>query len=130
MARLFDVPVVLAMARRTFRQTVESPIAYVVAIFFYGFVGGIFGLNYFLVNQASIISVGQISPWVLWFVIPALTMGLIAEEIRGGTFEVLLSTVARSGSEPLPLIVSTLPESGSNFCAGAAGGTSTTGGSS
>jgi ABC-2 type transport system permease protein len=89
---MIDIHVVRALARRTFSHAVKSPIAYVVAIFFYGFVGGIFGLNYFLNGQAAMNGVSVIAPWVLWFVIPALTMGLISEELRSGTFE-LLSTL-------------------------------------
>lgn len=69
--------------------------AYVVAIFFYGFVGGIFGLNFFLNNQASINGIAFLAPWILWFVIPALTMGLISDEIRSGTFEQLSTLPVR-----------------------------------
>jgi ABC-2 type transport system permease protein len=76
-----------AIARRTFRQSVESPIAYVVGVFFYGFVGSIMGANYFVNNQAELQSLTGISPWALWFVVPALTMGLFSEEFRLGTFE-------------------------------------------
>ena len=76
-----------AIARRTFRQAVESPIAYVVGIFFYGFVGSIIGPNYFMNNQAELQPIAGIAPWALWFVVPALTMGLFAEEFRLGTFE-------------------------------------------
>lgn len=86
---MLDKRIVKTMAGRTFRQAVESPIAYVVAIFFYGFVGGIFGINYFIGNHAALTGVGQIAPWILWFVVPALTMGLLSEEFRLGTFEQL-----------------------------------------
>jgi ABC-2 type transport system permease protein len=81
----FDV--INAVARRTFRQMVESPIAYVVGIFFYGFLGSIIGGNYFLTNQAEISALTSLAPWILWFVVPALTMGLFSEEFRLGTFE-------------------------------------------
>jgi ABC-2 type transport system permease protein len=86
---LIDLKVLLALSRRTFRHSFESPVMYVVAVFFYGFVGGIFGLNFFLNGQASVDGLSMISPWILWFVIPALTMGLISEELRSGTFEQL-----------------------------------------
>lgn len=89
MSRQLDIRILLALAGRTIRQSVESPIIYVVAFFFYGFVGTIFGLNFFLNNQASVDGIGSIAPWALWFVIPALTMGLISEELRSGTFEQL-----------------------------------------
>ncbi|MCG3203424.1 MAG: hypothetical protein KCHDKBKB_00082 [Elusimicrobia bacterium] len=92
---MLDKRVVASLAKRTFRQSVESPIAYVVAIFFYGFVGGLFGANYFINNQASIYGMVQLSPWLLWFVVPALTMGLLSEEFRLGTFEQLATLPVR-----------------------------------
>ncbi len=92
---MLDRRVVWAMARRTLRQAIESPIAYVVAIFFYGFIGSLFGFNYFINGQASISAIAQIAPWVLWFVVPALTMGQISEEFRLGTFESLATLPLR-----------------------------------
>ncbi len=89
--------VLSALAGRTFRHAVESPLAYVVAIFFYGFVGGIYGLNFFQNNQASVSELAAVTPWVLWFVIPALTMGLLADEVRSGTFEQLATCPVRDG---------------------------------
>jgi ABC-2 type transport system permease protein len=89
MRKACNFSVVRALAGRTFRFSVESPVAYVVALFFYGFVGAIFGLNFFEVNQASIDGVGSLAAWVLWLVAPALTMGLISDELRSGTFEQL-----------------------------------------
>ena len=89
--------VVFTLARRTFRHSIESPIAYVVAIFFYGFVGALFGLNYFSYNQAAINGIALVSPWILWFVVPALTMGYISDEIRNGTFEQLSTLPIRDG---------------------------------
>lgn len=92
---MLDRRVVFAMAKRTFRQLVESPIAYVVGIFFYGFVGGLFSANYFMNNQASLSGITGVSPWLLWFVVPALTMGLLSEEFRLGTFEQLATLPVR-----------------------------------
>ena len=74
MTDTIDFSVLWSLARRTFFQYMKSPVAYVVAIFFYGFLGGIFGSNFFITNQGSIDAVGQLAPWVLWFVVPALTM--------------------------------------------------------
>jgi len=92
---LIDGSLVWTLAKQTLRNSFESPIAYVVAIFFYGFIGGIFGLNFFLNDQGSIDGIAGITPWVLWFVIPALTMGLISDEIRSGTFENLATLPIR-----------------------------------
>jgi ABC-2 type transport system permease protein len=82
-----DVKNIRALAWRTFRQSVESPMAYIVAFFFYGFLGGIFGSQFLFTNNGSVDGLAQIAPWALWIVIPALTMGLISEELRSGTFE-------------------------------------------
>lgn len=92
---MLDTRVIVSLAKRTFRQSVESPIAYVVSIFFYGFVGGLFGTNYFLNGQASLSPMSQLAPWLLWFVVPALTMGLLSEEFRLGTFEQLATLPIR-----------------------------------
>lgn len=78
-----------AISKRTFLSSIHSPIAYVVAIFFYGFVGTLFGLNFFAGGQGTVAGIGYLAPWILWFVIPALTMGLISDETRSGTFEQL-----------------------------------------
>jgi ABC-2 type transport system permease protein len=90
-----DRHAICALTWRTFRNAVESPIAFIVAIFFYGFVGWIFGQNFFVNKQASISGVGFAAPWVLWLIVPALTMGLISEEIRSGTFEHLATLPLR-----------------------------------
>ncbi len=92
---MFDWRVVRTIAMRTFRQSVESPIAYVVAIFFYGVVGGIFGFSYFVNNQAALAPLTQLAPWIFWLVVPALTMGLLSEEFRTGTFEQLATLPVR-----------------------------------
>jgi ABC-2 type transport system permease protein len=87
-----DKNVIKAIAVRTFRQSIESPIAYIVAIIYYLAVGIMYGLNFFLQNQATIDGIGFYSLMALWFFVPVLTMGLIADEIRTGTYE-LLSTL-------------------------------------
>lgn len=78
-----------ALAGRTFLNAIESPIAYVAGLFFYAFVGALFATSYFAQNQASLDGVASLAPWGLWFVIPILTMGLLSEEMRSGTFESL-----------------------------------------
>lgn len=93
-----DCRVVRAIASRTFRNAVESPIAYVAGIFFYSLVGVLFSLNFFIQNQAGIESVASIAPWGLWFVIPILTMGLFSDEMRSGTYE-SLATLPVSDTE-------------------------------
>jgi ABC-2 type transport system permease protein len=68
--------------------------AYIIIILFLGFSGfftWIFGGDVFLVNQASLQSFFNIAFWTLFFFIPAVTMGLIADERKSGTIELLVT---------------------------------------
>ncbi len=87
--RKLNFQTIKTLAVRTFLHAIESPTAYIVAIFYYGFVGTVFGMNFFLKNHGAVDGIGEASMWILWFVVPGLTMGLIAEELRSGTFEQL-----------------------------------------
>jgi ABC-2 type transport system permease protein len=87
MKNMVDLRNIWTLALRTFRQSVESPMAYIVAFFFYGFLGGLYGTQFITSNNGSVEGLSMIAPWALWIVIPALTMGLISEELRSGTFE-------------------------------------------
>jgi ABC-2 type transport system permease protein len=92
---MLDLRVIKTLARRTLSQFVESPVAYVVGFFFYLFVGIFFGKDFFVFGQASVEGITRYSPWALWFVVPALTMGIISEELRSGTFEQLSTLPVR-----------------------------------
>lgn len=98
MHKHLDWAVIRTLAVRTFRKSVESPAAYLFAFIFYGFIGAFFGFSFFLNNQASISQVGDISAWLLSWLVPGLTMGLITEELSSGTFE-QLSTLPVRDSE-------------------------------
>jgi ABC-2 type transport system permease protein len=82
------------IAKRELRSFFDSLMAYVIIVLFLGFSGfftWIFGSDIFLVGQASLQSFFGISFWTLFFFIPAITMGLLAEERKSGTLELLVT---------------------------------------
>jgi ABC-2 type transport system permease protein len=91
----------MSIARREFSTYFNSPVAYVVlgvyliaagSLFFFIMGGGLF-----TVGLASMRSFFGIAPWLFMVVAPAVTMRLIAEERKTGTFEVLMSLPVREG---------------------------------
>lgn len=82
------------LARRELRSFFNSLTAYILLVAFLGFSGfftWISGADIFMVGQASLQSFFGIAYWSLFFFIPGLTMGLIAEESRSGTIELLMT---------------------------------------
>lgn len=82
------------LTKREFRSFFDSLIAYILLVLFLGISGfftWIFGSDVFLIGQASLRAFFSIAYWTLFFFIPALTMRLLAEEIRSGTIELLLT---------------------------------------
>ena len=82
------------LSKREFRSFFDSLIAYIMLMLFLGISGfftWLFGTDVFLVGQASLGAFFSIAYWTLFFFIPALTMRLLAEEIRSGTIELLLT---------------------------------------
>lgn len=82
------------IARRELNAFFNSLMAYILLIAFLGFSGfftWISGADVFLINQASMQSFFGIAYWSLFFFIPAMTMGLLSEETRSGTIELLLT---------------------------------------
>lgn len=82
------------IAKRELRSFFDSLMAYVMITLFLGFSGfftWLFGSDVFLVNQASLQSFFGIAFWSLFFFIPAVTMGLLAEERKSGTLELLVT---------------------------------------
>jgi ABC-2 type transport system permease protein len=77
--------------KREFRSYFDSPIAYIVLMFFLLISGYFFTSNLFLVNQASLRTMFGIVPLMFVFFIPAISMRLLAEEKKSGTIELLLT---------------------------------------
>jgi ABC-2 type transport system permease protein len=91
------------IAKREYDLYFISPIAYIVALLFLTIVGLIFALNIFSItlNQFGAaqapdprIVTGPMAFLMVW-AIPALTMRLVADEVRMGTMELLLTAPVR-----------------------------------
>ena len=89
------LPYVYPIFRRELQSYFNSPIAYVVIVFFLAIVGWFFTSSLFLVNVASLSTVFEVVPWVFIGFIPAITMRLLAEEKKSGTIELLVTKPVR-----------------------------------
>ena len=77
--------------RKEFSAYFVSPIAYIVISIFLLVTGWFFFATFFLFNQANLRTFYTLLPVVFAFVIPAITMRLISEEINVGSDEILLT---------------------------------------
>lgn len=75
--------------RKEVRSYFNSAVAYVVVVVFLAFLGWFYAANIFLINLASLREMFETARWILLFIIPAITMRLIAEETKSGTIELL-----------------------------------------
>jgi ABC-2 type transport system permease protein len=73
------------------RAYFASPIGYIVISTFLLAVGWFFFLAFFINNQASLRHFFSLLPLMFSFVIPAVTMRLVAEELNVGSYEILLT---------------------------------------
>jgi len=84
-----------AIARRELYSYFVSPIAYVVGALFLVVSGFLFSIILGLSNEASMRSLFGNYAVIFLFIVPALTMRLLAEEQRTGTMELLLTAPVR-----------------------------------
>jgi len=82
---------VLPIFKKEFQSYFVSPIAYIVISIFLIVIGWFFFSTFFLFNQASVRSFFALLPITFAFVIPAVTMRLVSEELHVGTYELLLT---------------------------------------
>ncbi len=68
-----------------------TPIAYIVITIFLVITGWFFFSTFFLYNQANLRNYFSLLPLIFSFVIPAVTMRLLAEELSRGSYELLLT---------------------------------------
>jgi ABC-type uncharacterized transport system involved in gliding motility auxiliary subunit len=79
------------VARRELRALFDLPTGYVLLVVFLAINGFMFFRNAYLSDTASLRPMLDLLPWVLLFFVPAVTMRALAEDIRGGQIEVVLS---------------------------------------
>lgn len=82
---------ILTIARKEWQSALNNPTAYVVGVAFLLLWEFLFFRNVFLVGEASLQGLFDLLPWMLLLVVPALSMGLLAEEKHDGTIEFLLT---------------------------------------
>jgi ABC-2 type transport system permease protein len=82
----------LVISRREIRTYFNSPVAYIVVTVFVGITGYLFFTQLFLEKQAELRQLFGFMPFLFMFMVPAITMRLLADEKSSGTLE-LLSTM-------------------------------------
>jgi ABC-2 type transport system permease protein len=85
----------LTIATRQFRGYFNSPVAYIVVCVVLAILGPIFWQPFFLMGHASVRQMFSFLGPLLAFAAPAMSMGLIAEERRSGTLELLITMPVR-----------------------------------
>jgi len=80
-----------ALYRKELMQFLNSPVGYTVPVVFAVFLGYLFLKDVFIIGTASMKSFFSVAPWLLFILIPALSMRSISEEKKTNTLEVLLT---------------------------------------
>lgn len=80
-----------ALVRRELAAYFQSPVAYVVGVVFLVASGSLFFSTFFLFDRAEMRQFFAVLPFLLALLMPALSMRLVAEERRRGTWEVLVT---------------------------------------
>jgi ABC-2 type transport system permease protein len=85
----------LSIARRQFVSYFNGPVAYIVASIVLGAVALLFWNTFFLAGRATASQMFQYTGLAMVFAVPAITMGLIADERESGTLEILMTLPVR-----------------------------------
>ena len=85
----------MAITKRELRTYFNSPVAYIVVMVFMLLAGYLFWNTVFIENQAEMRGYFGLTPMLFTFIIPAMTMRLIAEEKGSGTLELLITMPVR-----------------------------------
>jgi gliding motility-associated transport system permease protein len=79
------------IAIKEFKDFFTSPIAYIVISIFLIVTGWFFFSTFFLYDRTSMRDFFLLLPTIFSFIIPAITMRLLSEEINIGSYEILLT---------------------------------------
>jgi ABC-2 type transport system permease protein len=85
----------LTIAGRQFRSYFNGPVAYIVIALSLLIVGFAYWDPFFLMNRASVREMFRFLSYILIVAAPAVTMGLLADERRSGTLELLITMPVR-----------------------------------
>jgi gliding motility-associated transport system permease protein len=77
------------------RSFFNSPVAYIVIVVYLAILGWFFVSNLFINNISTLRTVFEMTPFLLLFFAPAMTMRLISEEKKAGTLELLMTKPIR-----------------------------------
>ncbi len=77
--------------KKELRSFFNSPVAYIVICVYLVILGWFFTSNLFVYNLATMRTVFEMTPFLLLFFAPAMTMRLISEEKKSGTLELLVT---------------------------------------
>jgi ABC-2 type transport system permease protein len=82
---------VLTQAQKELYSYFYSPIAYVVMVIYLLFAGWFFFSRFFLFGELEMRAFFEMSPMLIMFLAPAVTMRLVAEEVNTGSYEMLMT---------------------------------------
>jgi ABC-2 type transport system permease protein len=85
----------LVISRREIRTYFNSPVAYIVVTVFTILTGYLFFTQLFVEKQADMRAFFNIMPLLFMFMVPAITMRLLADEQASGTLELLITLPVR-----------------------------------
>ena len=86
-----DLSAVIVLTKKGLSSFFYNPASYIVAFVFLLTLFLLFYSSFFSQGQASLVQMFDVLPWLLIFLLPALTMGLFSIEKRDGTLEYLLT---------------------------------------
>ena len=82
---------VWTVARRELRALLDHPMGYILLVVFVGVNNFLLFRSIETAGVATLRPMLSLLPWLLLFLVPAVTMRALAEDIRGGTLEIVLA---------------------------------------